>query len=69
MLVLACLFVLTVRTMNAVDAASPDELPIQVIGHQWWWEYQYPDRGIVTANELHVPVGTPVYARAAESPT
>src|SRR6059058_3098255 len=40
-LVLACLFVLTVRTMNAVGAATPDELPIQVIGHQWWWEFQY----------------------------
>ena len=59
-LVLACLFVLTVRTMNAVDAASPDELPIQVIGHQWWWEFQYRGQGIVVANELHVPVDAPL---------
>jgi cytochrome c oxidase subunit 2 len=28
----------------------------QVIGHQWWWEIRYPKLGIVTANELHVPV-------------
>jgi cytochrome c oxidase subunit 2 len=59
-LLLACLFVLTVRTMNAVDTASPDELPIQVIGHQWWWEFQYPGLGIVAANELHVPVNAPL---------
>ena len=29
-----------------------------VIGHQWWWEIRYPDLGIVTANELHVPAST-----------
>jgi cytochrome c oxidase subunit 2 len=31
---------------------------LTVIGHQFWWEYQYPDLQVVTANELHVPVGT-----------
>ncbi len=59
-LVLACLFILTVRTMNTVDAASAGELPIQVIGHQWWWEFQYGDQGVETANELHVPEGAPL---------
>jgi len=29
-----------------------------VVGHQWWWEYRYPDLGIVTSNELHVPLNT-----------
>jgi len=29
---------------------------VTVVGHQWWWEIRYPDLGIVTANELHVPV-------------
>ena len=29
---------------------------MRVIGHQWWWEFRYPTLGIVTANELHVPV-------------
>lgn len=37
---------------------------IRVIGHQWWWEVQYmgggPDARIVTANEMHVPIGWPV---------
>ena len=32
-------------------------LQIQVTGHQWWWEFRYPDLGIITANELHIPVG------------
>jgi cytochrome c oxidase subunit 2 len=28
-----------------------------VIGHQWWWEVRYPNTGVVTANEIHIPVG------------
>ncbi|MBA2449350.1 MAG: cytochrome c oxidase subunit II [Chloroflexi bacterium] len=33
-------------------------LPIEVIGHQWWWEYRYPEQGgLVSANELIVPTG------------
>ena len=31
-----------------------------MIGHQWWWEFRYPELDIVTANELHVPVGRTV---------
>ena len=30
------------------------------MGHQWWWEFRYPDEGIVTANELYVPTDRPV---------
>jgi cytochrome c oxidase subunit 2 len=30
---------------------------VNVIGHQFWWEFQYPDAGVVTANELHLPMG------------
>jgi cytochrome c oxidase subunit 2 len=47
-------------TMKAVGADAPEELQINVIGHQWWWEYQYPRYGIDTASELHLPTGTPV---------
>jgi cytochrome c oxidase subunit 2 len=32
-------------------------LTVKVTGHQWWWEFQYPRQGIVTANELHIPAG------------
>ncbi|MEI8294689.1 MAG: cytochrome c oxidase subunit II [bacterium] len=35
-----------------------DALKIRLIGHQWWWEVQYPELGIMTANEIHVPVST-----------
>ncbi len=38
---------------------GPDVLTIQVIGHQWWWEFQYPE-GFTTANELHIPADTKV---------
>ncbi|MDQ3571001.1 MAG: cytochrome c oxidase subunit II [Actinomycetota bacterium] len=37
-----------------------DVVNVNVIGHQWWWEFEYPDRGVVTANELHIPAGRPV---------
>jgi len=37
----------------------PSALDVTVIGHQFWWEYRYPKLGIVTANELHVPVSDP----------
>ena len=59
-LLLLVLFVLMVRTMSSVEAEAASALRVRVIGHQWWWEYQYPDLGIITANELHVPVGQPV---------
>lgn len=58
-LVLAVVFVLTIRTMSSVSTSSQPAatLNVHVIGHQWWWEFQYPDLHIITANDLHVPVG------------
>ena len=52
---------------NATPAGATP-LTIDVIGHQWWWEIQYPDpvnvsNWIVTANEIHIPVGRPVILR------
>lgn len=58
-LLVAVLFALTLRTVNAVAAPvtkTAQDVNVHVIGHQWWWEFDYPDLGIVTANELHVPV-------------
>jgi cytochrome c oxidase subunit II len=60
-LLLLVLYVLTVRTMATVEAEVPSALRVRVVAHQWWWELEYPDLGIVTANELHVPVGQPVW--------
>lgn len=37
-----------------------DALKVHVIGHQWWWEFQYPDYNIKTAYELHLPENTPI---------
>ncbi len=43
---------------------APDDmgevLNVEAIGHQWWFEFRYPDHEIVTSNELHIPVGRPV---------
>jgi cytochrome c oxidase subunit II len=40
--------------------ASEDSLTVKVTGYQYWWEFQYPDLGIKTAQELHIPVGKKV---------
>jgi cytochrome c oxidase subunit II len=59
-LLLVGFFVLTFRTMNFVNAESPSAMRVEVVGNQWWWEFRYPELGVITANELHVPVGTPL---------
>jgi cytochrome c oxidase subunit II len=57
-LIVFVLILATARTIYDVQGAIPpaDTLNVTVVGHQWWWEIRYPDLGIVTANELHVPV-------------
>lgn len=60
-LILAFIAVPTVRAIfRTYDVPSNDPLTVEVIGHQWWWEFRYPEYGITTANELHVPVGRTV---------
>jgi cytochrome c oxidase subunit 2 len=51
---------LTMRDV-AIPPRSPQDINVTVVGHQWWWEFDYPDLGIKTANELHVPTGTNVH--------
>jgi cytochrome c oxidase subunit 2 len=53
------IFILTVQTMTASDPPAPKGQPVdlQVIAHQWWWEFRYPQLNIITANELHIPIG------------
>jgi cytochrome c oxidase subunit II len=51
----------TVRTIFKTQAPAPaGSLQIEVIGHQWWWEFKYPEYGIVTANEVYLPAGRTV---------
>jgi len=63
LLLVATLFFFAVQTVNAISAPpkAGGDVNVRVIGHQWWWEYQYPDFKFVTANDLHVPVGTNVH--------
>jgi cytochrome c oxidase subunit 2 len=62
-LIVFVLVLTTIRTIYDVQGARepPGAIHVRVIGHQWWWEFQYPDLGIVTANELHVPLSDPVH--------
>jgi cytochrome c oxidase subunit 2 len=52
-------FILTVPAMTASDPPAPkdQQVDLQIISHQWWWEFRYPQLNIITANELHIPVG------------
>jgi len=51
----------TVRTIFQTQSkAVAGALEIQVIGHQWWWEFRYPEYNIVTANEIYIPTGRTV---------
>jgi cytochrome c oxidase subunit II len=62
-LLVLILFVFTVTTMNAIAApeqTAKSDVNVHIIGHQWWWEFDYPDLNIKTANELHVPVGAAI---------
>jgi cytochrome c oxidase subunit II len=62
-LIVLALFMATARVIADIQTASLPANTIEVvaIGHQFWWEYRYPGRGVVTANELHVPVSDPVH--------
>jgi cytochrome c oxidase subunit II len=52
------IFVFTIRTMRSSDRSpAPGEKPnLVIIAHQWWWEARYPESGVVTANEIHIPL-------------
>jgi len=65
------LVVLTVPTLRGLFdirtvPTGDDVLQVKVTGHQWWWEFEYPDLGaadgrtLITASELHIPAGRPV---------
>ena len=63
-LILAAIAVPTVRGIFQTSAIpSGDALTVEVVGHQWWWEFHYPELNITTANEVHIPVGQTVSFR------
>lgn len=60
-LIVLVLFLATARVIHPIqDAPKPSgAIEVIAIGHQFWWEFRYPALGVVTANELHVPVSDP----------
>jgi cytochrome c oxidase subunit II len=60
--------VLAVRTgFSVAEPFSEPTLTVEVAGHKFWWEITYPEHGVVTANELHIPVGEPVEIRVTSA--
>ena len=61
------LAVIAVPTVKAIFKTSEmpgnNPLTVEVIGHQWWWEFRYPEYQLTTANELHVPVNRTIHLR------
>jgi cytochrome c oxidase subunit 2 len=53
--ILAIPTVATVYHLNPANHKDNNPLNVTVIGHQWWWEFDYTDLGVITANELHIP--------------
>ncbi|GAC1358965.1 MAG: cytochrome c oxidase subunit II [Herpetosiphon sp.] len=51
---------LMIPTMKAGRPADGQAVDIVVTGYQWWWDVQYPQSKITTANEIHIPTGRPV---------
>jgi cytochrome c oxidase subunit 2 len=75
-LIVIALFMATARVIANVQRQARLDNAIEVIaiGHQFWWEYRYPALGVVTANELHVPVSdanhpTPTYIKLLSADT
>lgn len=64
-LILAFVGFFTVINIGKLDAIpkGADVMRVNVTGHQWWWEFEYPEQGIVTANEMHIPVGKRIDVR------
>jgi cytochrome c oxidase subunit 2 len=64
-LIIVTLFLGTARVLFSVqDARKPaSAIDVVAVGHQFWWEFRYPQYNVVTANELHIPVSNPAFSR------
>jgi cytochrome c oxidase subunit 2 len=60
-LILAGIAVPTVQTIFEQAEMPEGALQVNVVGKQFWWEYEYIDAGVITANELHIPTDQPVH--------
>jgi cytochrome c oxidase subunit II len=59
-LILAAIAVPTVKGIFDTNTTPAGAMEIEVIGHQWWWEFRYPEADITTANEMFIPAGRTV---------
>jgi cytochrome c oxidase subunit 2 len=56
-------------TVELEEPPAPLERTVEVTSHQWWWHVHYPQAGVTTANEVHLPAGTPVAVRLRSADT
>src|SRR5947209_2469680 len=61
--ILLVAFVATVKAMADINNPHTNKslFDVNAIGHQWWWEFQYPQYKLETANEVHIPTGVYVH--------
>ncbi|HVB65027.1 MAG TPA: cytochrome c oxidase subunit II [Nitrolancea sp.] len=60
-LILAVITVPTLATISSfAKKPGAGSMTVQVVGHQWWWEFDYPGQGVVVADEMHIPIGVPI---------
>lgn len=62
-LILAAIAVPTVSAVFDLTECGSDAIEIEVIGHQWWFEFYYPDADIYTANVMVIPEDQEVCAQ------
>jgi cytochrome c oxidase subunit 2 len=63
-LIVVAIAIPTIQAVFSTQQQDPETaLVVDVIGHQYWWEFNYPDQAVKTANELHLPAGQPVSLR------
>ena len=60
LVVLVPLLIWTLDLSANLVAPAEDHVVIEIEGYQWWWAVRYPDYGIVDANQIRIPVDTPV---------
>lgn len=54
------LFGLTARSLILVNKPIPGSMKVEVVGYQFWWDFNYPEQGFRNSNELILPAGVPV---------
>ncbi len=59
-LILLAVAIPTIATIFKLARKPANALNVTVTAYQWWWQYDYPELGVRTINELHMPRGRPV---------